>query len=320
VSDWLQYLDNTQIVLLGVTFLGASAGLIGCFAVLRRRSLTGDALAHSALPGLCLGYLAVGERSLTAMLIGAFVSGLLGILVITALRRWTRIKEDAAIGIVLSVFFGAGIVLSSIIQRAPRGSIAGLDSFIFGKTAGMLREDVIVLAVLTLATAATVVLFYKEFKLVAFDPAFAQVQGWPAFALDLFLMLLIAVAVVVGLPVVGVLMMAALLIVPAAAARFWTNRLGLLLILSAGFGLAAGVAGVRISENIARLPTGPTIILSATALFLASLLLAPRRGVLARLLRQRRLRQELQAQGLTSAGPVSERPSDVCRWHGEAKP
>lgn len=282
MSEWFAGLNNTQVVLLGVSLLGASAGLIGCFAVLRRRSLTGDALAHSALPGLCLAFLVLGRRDLFAMLVGAFLSGVLGILVITALRRWTRVKEDAAIGIVLSVFFGAGVVLSQVAQKTRGGSKAGLESFIFGKTAGMLREDVAVLAVLTLATVAVVLLLYKEFKLVAFDPAFAHVQGWPAFPLDLLLMLLVAVAVVVGLPAVGVLMMAALLIIPAATARFWTDRLGLLLVLSALFGSAAGVGGTLLSDRVERLPTGPTIILTAAAFFVASLVLAPRRGLLSR--------------------------------------
>lgn len=268
-------LYNTLVVLVGVSLLAASAGLIGCFAVLRRRALTGDALAHAALPGLCLGYLAVGERHLPAMLAGAFVSGILGILLIAFLRRYSRIKEDAAIGIVLSVFFGAGIVLSQMIQRWPGGSRAGLESFIFGKTAGMNSEDVYWITSLSALTLAAVLLLYKEFKLVAFDPDFARVQGWPVFPLDLALMGLLALAVVVGLPAVGVLMMAALLIIPPATARFWTDRLGVMLILSAGLGILAGLVGAALSDAHERLPTGPAIILTATVFFLVSALAAP---------------------------------------------
>jgi manganese/zinc/iron transport system permease protein len=273
---------NLLLVLTGVSLLGASAGLIGCFAVLRRRSLTGDALAHAALPGLCVAFLLVGSRNMPAMLLGALVVGLLGVTVIAALRRYTRIKEDAAIGMVLSVFFGAGVVLSQIIQRLPGGSKAGLDSYIFGKTAGMSSEDVYWITGLSLLTLIAVVLLYKEFKLISFDSDFAQSQGWPVFRLDLMLMGLIALAVVVGLPAVGVLMIAALLIVPAAAARFWTDRLGHMLWIAALIGIIAGVVGTSISATLDRMPTGPSIILSATVMFLVSMLFAPKRGLLFR--------------------------------------
>jgi manganese/zinc/iron transport system permease protein len=286
---------NTRVVLAGVSLLAACAGVIGCFAVLRRRSLTGDALAHAALPGVCLAFLLVGEKSLAEMLLGAFVTGLLGILLITFLRHWTRLKDDAAIGIVLGVFFGAGSVLSSIIQKIPDmgGERAGLASFIYGKTAGILYDDVLLIGFLTLAALGVVVLFFKEFKLVSFDPAFAKVQGWPALGLDLMLMMLVAIAVIIGLPAVGVVMMAALLILPAVTARYWTNRLHVLLVLAALFGALMGTTGTLLSAVDRRLPAGPAIILVGAGLFGLSLLFAPRRGTLAQLLAQRRFRQQL---------------------------
>jgi manganese/zinc/iron transport system permease protein len=284
---------NAVLVLQGVSLLGAAAGVIGCFAVLRRRALTGDALAHASLPGLCLAFIILGQRSLPALLFGAAVTGVLGIGVIAALRRWTRIKEDAAIGIVLSVFTGVGTVLLSVIPRLPGGSRAGLDAFIFGKTAGMIHEDVQLITGLALVTLVTVVLGFKEFKLVSFDPAFARVQGWPAFAIDFALMLLIVLAIVIGLPAAGVLMMAALLVIPGAAARFWTDRLHVMLVLAGLFGMAAGVIGAGLTIVYVRVPTGPAIILVAAALFTLSLVLAPRRGLLARLWQQRHLRENL---------------------------
>lgn len=274
---------NTLIVLIGTSLLGASAGLVGSFAVLRRRSLTGDALAHAALPGLCVAFLIVGERSLPAMLLGAFASGLLGIGTISGLRRWTRIKEDTAIGIVLSVFFGAGIVLSRCIQNTPgTGSKAGLDSYILGKTAGMIFQDVMLIAGLAAFCLAVLLLFYKEFRVVSFDPSFARVQGWPAVSLDLLLMSLIAVAVVIGLPAVGVVLMASLLILPGASARFWTDELDWLLVLATLFGMLTGGIGTLISTWYSLLPAGPIIVLTGTALFLMSLFFAPRRGAIAR--------------------------------------
>ncbi|MCS7046296.1 MAG: metal ABC transporter permease [Gemmataceae bacterium] len=278
---------NARLVLAGVSLLGASAGAIGCFAVLRRRALTGDALAHAALPGLCLAFLLWGERHLPVLLGGAACSGVAGIGVIGGLRRYTRIKEDAAIAIVLSVFTGLGTVLLSLIRQRPGGSRAGLDSFIFGKTAGMTWEDLQWIAALAGATLLVVGLAYKELKLVAFDPAFARVQGWPAFTIDFVLMLLIVVAIVIGLPAAGVLLMAALLVIPGAAARFWTDRLDRMLLAAALIGLVSGGVGAGLTIVWVKVPTGPAIILTAASIFLISLLLAPRRGVVAQRLRRR---------------------------------
>lgn len=271
---------NTLIVLCGAALLGAGAGLVGCFAVLRGQALAGDALAHAALPGLCVAFLIVGDRNLPAMLAGALAAGLIGVAVIAGLRRGTRIKSDAALGIVLSVFFGAGVSLSRWIQASvAEGSKAGLDSFILGKTAGMILNDVYWLAGISAASLAVILACYKEFKLVAFDAEFARVQGWPAGWLDALLMGLIAITVVVGLPAVGVVLIAAMLILPAAAARFWTDRLGKMLALSSIFGAAAGIIGVTISAGAHGMPAGPIIVLTATAMFIVSLTFGSRRGL-----------------------------------------
>lgn len=291
---------NQALVLQGASLLGAAAGVIGCFAVLRRRALTGDALAHAALPGLCLAFIFFRERSMPVLLLGAATSGVLGIGVITALRRWTRIKEDAAIAIVLSVFTGLGAVLLSVVPRLEGGSRAGLSSFVFGSTAGMNSQDLLLIAGLSLATLIVVGAAFKEFKLVAFDPAFARVQGWPAFAIDFALMLLIVVAIVIGLPAAGVLLMAALLVIPGAAARFWTDRLHVMLVLSGLFGMTAGALGTAFTIVFTRVPTGPAIILVATAIFVGSMLTAPGRGIFARLRLQRGLRHRMEPPPLTA--------------------
>ncbi len=300
MNNWLPY--NTQIVLLGVSLLGACAGVIGCFAVLRQRSLVGDALSHATLPGVGLAFLIAGGKNFPAMLIGAFLSGLLGIGVLAVLKRFTRIKEDAGIAIVLSTFFGAGVVLATVIQQSHTGGQAGWNAFIFGKSAGMIWDDVQLIVMLVLATLVIVALCYKEFQLVTFDPGFAHVQGWPARLLDFGLMLLLLVAVVIGLPAVGVLLMAAMLIIPAAAARFWTQRLGWMLLIAAGIGSIAGICGTFLSDNVA-LPLGPCIILAATSLFAISFLFAPRRGLIARLYARQRDRLALLAQLQSGAGP-----------------
>jgi manganese/zinc/iron transport system permease protein len=288
---------TTLVVLAGVGLLGVCSGLVGCFAVLRRRALVGDALAHAALPGVCLAFLILETRSLPAMLFGGFLTGVGGVLCISALRHATRVKADAAIGLVLSVFYGVGVALSGIIVRqSTTGSKAGLESYFLGRTSGILLSDVYLIGAASLACLLVILAVYKELKLIAFDPGFAQVQGWPAFRLDLLLMTMIAVTVIIGLPAVGVVMMAALLIIPAAAARFWTERLGIMLALSALFGLSIGAAGTLITARY-DVPSGPTIVLAGGIVFLISLLVAPRRGVIAQALAEYRFRREL-AQGL----------------------
>jgi len=295
----------TLIVLVGTTLLGSTAGVLGSFAVLRRRALVGDLLSHAALPGLCLAFLVLG-RSFSGMVVGALLAGLVGIGMMTLVCRFTRTKEDAALGIVLSTFFAAGVVLLSVIQKQTGGgSRAGLESYIFGQAAGMNLRDVWMIAGLSLGSLLLVMLLYKEMKLLSFDPGFARAQGWPVFLLDMAMMGALCVVTVVGLPAVGILMVA-ILIIPAATARFWTERLGAMLVLAAAAGGLAGAVGTLLSAGLLQewvgfdplafgdrtknLPTGPLIVLCATAVFLASLLLAPRRGIVARAAAELRLR------------------------------
>jgi manganese/zinc/iron transport system permease protein len=274
---------NTAIVLAGVSILGLTAGSVGSFLVLRKRALAGDALAHASLPGLVGAFLLFERRELFILLAGALVSGLIGIAVVAILSRYTRIKEDASIGIVLSVFFGLGIVLSRFVQnRTTAGSKAGLDSFLLGKTAGIIAQDVLFIAVVAGFTLALLLLMFKEFKVVTFDQGFARAQGWPTVPLDFCLLALVAVNVMIGLPAVGVVLVAALLILPASAARFWTDRLGHMVLLSAMFGGGIGIVGTLLSANVSGLPAGPVIVLSGTVLLLFSMLASPRRGLLAK--------------------------------------
>ncbi|HXT59917.1 MAG TPA: metal ABC transporter permease [Pirellulales bacterium] len=290
---------NTAVVLAGASLLGASTGLVGSFAVLRRRALLGDALAHAAFPGVCLAFLCLDRRNLPAMLVGALMTGIVGVSLLIGLRRATRVKEDAAIGVVLSVFFGAGLALSRMIQnRSSAGSRAGLDSYIFGSAATMRLAELWLIAGVAAACLAIVLVLYKEFKLVAFDAGFARVQGWPAGRLDLLLMGLIAITVVIGLPAVGAVLIAAMLILPAAAARFWTDRLGVMLVVSAALGATSAAAGTLLSAQYDGLPTGPTIVLVGAAAFLCSALFALRRGALSRSVRQLRFRRRLEEQRL----------------------
>jgi manganese/zinc/iron transport system permease protein len=290
---------NTLVVLLALSCVGVVAGAVGSFAVLRRRALTGDALAHASLPGLCIAFMLAGERSVPLMLAGAFVSGLIGVSLIVALRRWTRVKEDAAIGIILSVFFGAGIVLSGVIQHEfPAGNKAGLDSYILGKATGIQVADLLIMGAVTLGCVTTIALAFKEFRLITFDAAFARSQGWPVGAIDLVLMAMVALVVVIGLPSVGVALIAALLIIPGASARFWTESLGKMTLLATLFGAVIGLVGAALSASFSHFSTGPVVVLTGSALFLASALFAPRRGAIARRISDRRFARDVGLQRL----------------------
>lgn len=290
---------NTIVVLAGVSLLGTAAGMVGAFAVLRRRALTGDALAHATLPGICLAFMATGERQLPILLGGALLTCLLGNAIIAALGRWTKLKEDAAIGLISAGFFGGGIALMRIIQDRFKGSSkAGLDSFILGKTAGITRDDLLLIATISAVCLVIVILLYKEFKLTSFDPDFARALGWPVVGLDFLLMALVAIAVVIGLPAVGVVLIASLLILPAAAARMWTDQLGPLLILSAVFGFAIGTVGTLCSASWSLFPAGPIIVLTGTSLFLVSLVIGRKRGLLFSWLQRRHFQREWQERQL----------------------
>ncbi len=285
-------------VLLGATMLGALGGMIGSFALLRRQSLLGDALAHAALPGVCLAFLLTGTKSPLPLFLGALVAGLLGSLLILATVRWSRIKEDSAIGIILSVFFGVGIVLLTYIQKLPAGNQSGLDKYLFGQAATLVEDDLKVMAVLGALVLAAVLAFYKELKLLSFDPGFGASLGLPMRGLEVLLTLLLVVVVVVGLQTVGVVLIVATLITPAAAARQWTDRLGAMVLLSATIGALAGVAGSLASAMVPRLPTGPVIVVASSGVLMVSLLFAPRRGLVQEILRERQVANRIRRENL----------------------
>ncbi|MGI9174257.1 MAG: metal ABC transporter permease [Rhodothermales bacterium] len=287
-----------RTVALGAAVLGITSGALGTFAVLRGQSLLGDAISHAALPGIALAFLLTGSKAPLVLVLGAALSGWFGTLVLMGITGRTRVPYDAALGLVLSVFFGVGLVLLTFIQRLPLGSQAGLDKFLFGQAAALVERDVVVIAVLGAAALLFTVLFWKEFKLLAFDRAFGESLGLPMGALDVGLTTLLVIAIVVGLQTVGVVLMSAILVAPASAARQWTDRLGWMMVLAALVGAVAGVTGALISASVPRLPTGPTVVLCAGVMVIVSLLFAPRRGLVAAWLRTRRNRTNLREIGV----------------------
>ena len=278
---------TVRTVVAGAALLGIVSGVLGTFAVLRRQSLLGDALAHAALPGIALGFLVAGQRALPALLAGALASAVAAALLVALLVRRTRLKGDAAIGLALSLFFAVGVILLSFVQGRAGAGQAGLETFLFGQAAAILRSDLWVMAALAGVALASVAALWKEFELVTFDPTYAAALGLPVAVLDVTLTALVAVAVVLGLQLVGVVLMSAMLIAPAVAARQWTHRLGRVAILAALFGAASGVLGATVSAGARGLATGPLIVLALSAFTALSLVVAPTRGLLPTALRRR---------------------------------
>ena len=289
---WGDY--TLRVVALGAAALGLASGALGSFAVLRRQSLLGDAISHAALPGIALAFLLTGRRAPLVLLLGAAIAGWLGTLATMGIVRSSRIKEDSALGIVLSVFFGFGLVLLTYVQRRPDASQAGLDTFLFGQAATLLERDVWTIALLGGATLLGVALLWNPFKLLTFDPDYAATLGFPVRVLDVILTSLLVVAIVIGLQTVGVVLMSAMVVAPAAAARQWTDRLGVMVPLAGVLGAAAGVGGAIASSSVERLPTGPTIVVFLSVLVAVSVAFAPRRGVVWDWARQRRNRRRIQ--------------------------
>ncbi|WP_085901984.1 metal ABC transporter permease [Kiloniella majae] len=282
---------NTNVVLLGAGLLGTAGGVVGVFSLLRKRALISDAISHATLPGITLGFLVAlaltgTGKSLPFLMIGSTLSGILGVLLVQWIKDNTRLPEDSAIGTVLSSFFGLGVVLMSYIQTLKSGSQAGLESYLLGSTASMLQSEAEMIAISALVITVLAVLFMKEFGLVCFDPDYAASRGWAVSKIDLLMMALLLAVVVIGLKTVGLILIIALVIIPPVAARFWTDRLGIMVAISAVTGGMSCYLGAALSALTPDLPSGATIVLTATALFTLSLLFAPKRGIIATALRQ----------------------------------
>ncbi|MDC7124738.1 MAG: metal ABC transporter permease [Spirochaetales bacterium] len=279
-----------RTVAMGAAFLGITSGALGSFAVLRRQSLLGDSISHASLPGIVLAFILIGTKSSLVLLIGAAIAGWIATLFILSIIRNTRISSDGAQGVVLSVFFGLGLMLLTFVQSKPNASQAGLDKYLFGQAAALLPEDVRTAAIIGVITIICMIFFWKEFKLMSFDPVYGESLGFSARLTDIMITALIVISIVTGLQTVGVILMSSMLIAPAASARQWTNKLGAMVTLSAIFGAISGVLGATLSSLISNLPTGPTIILCLTSIFIISLLFAPDRGLISKLVKRYRNR------------------------------
>lgn len=275
-----------QVVALGAMLMGIISGVMGSFAVLRKQSLLGDGISHAALPGVVMAFALTGSKQTETLLLGALVSGLAATFIMVSIVKHSRVKFDSALALVMSVFFGLGLVLLTYVQKQPNANQAGLNRFIFGQASTLLQRDLVIMLIVGGMLVLLTALFWKEIKLSTFDRDYAQSLGFSVRKLDIVISAMIVLAIIVGLQTVGVILMSAMLITPAVAARQWTNKLWGMVALAGLFGAVSGITGTVFSSLIPKLPTGPAIVVAVSAIVGISLLFAPGRGMFARMYRR----------------------------------
>lgn len=282
-----------QIVALGSMIMGITSGVLGCFAILKKESLLGDGVSHAALPGVVLAFLMTGQKNTIVLLLGATATGLLATFLMKTIVKYTRIKFDSALAFVMSVFFGIGIALLTFSQKLPTANQAGLKRFIYGQASTLLKSDIYLMAIVSVILLSILFVLWKECKVIVFDPTFAYSIGLPTTFLNGLLSLLIVATIIIGLQTVGVILMSAMLIAPGVAARQWTNKLSVMVLLSAIFGALSGVMGTALSSLLTKVPTGPTIVICLSFITIISLFFAPKRGIIYKIYARKKMKRIL---------------------------
>ena len=292
---------NIRYVVLGSILLTASSAIVGSFTFLKKKALVGDAVAHAVLPGVCLSFILSGEKNPLILVIGAFITGWLSLVLIDTIAARSKIKEDTAIGLILSVFFGIGIFILTMIQKSGAAAQTGLDQYLFGKAASLVGQDLVVFSIVAFLLVLAVYLLFKEFTLIAFDKDFAISLGVPVGRIELVLTTLTVLSVVIGIQAVGVVLMAAMLITPAAAARFWTEKVITMVWLAAVFGAVSGLTGAYISYVAPSMPTGPWIVVVVSTIAFFSFFMAPKKGIFYRWYHQSRIKANINDENILKA-------------------
>ena len=285
--------DHTfRTVALGCSLLGMVSGILGCFAVLRKQSLLGDAVSHASLPGVCLAFLFTNVKNTEVLLLGALITGIVCIGLIQLIQNYTKIKFDSALALILSVFFGLGLVLLSYLNKLPGANKSGLNKFIFGQASTFIKRDVNIILITGIVLLIIIILFWKEFKIVSFDSDFAKTLGFPSNKIEILISILIVTTVIIGIQAAGVILISAMLISPAVAARQWTDKLSIMVILAAFFGGISGLLGTLISISESNLPTGPVIVIIISIIVVISILFSNKRGIVFKIIRNQKRKKE----------------------------
>lgn len=300
-SDWSQWLLPWDLLYLKGTLcsilVGLGCGVLGCFVVLRRMALIGDALSHAVLPGVVLAYMFTGDTQPIPLLIGALLSGLVAAVLINVVTKHSRTKEDSSIGIVFTALFATGIIL---VSNLPRGTHFDLKCFLWGEPLAVGESDLTMMAIICAVVLAVVVLMYHRLKLVSFDPLVAAAMGVSVGAMHYLLMGMLSATVVAGLKTTGVILVVAMVITPASAAYQLTNRFSVMLVLAGLFGIASAVLGMSVAF-VFNASTGPAMVIVATAIFGLSVLFSPSHGVVFDRLRRFRLARHVRGEDVLKA-------------------
>ncbi|MFK7901033.1 MAG: iron chelate uptake ABC transporter family permease subunit [Cyclobacteriaceae bacterium] len=299
-------------ILIGTVLISISSSLVGSFALLQRKSLIGDAIAHATLPGVCLSFLLFKEKNPFVLIIGAFITGWLCVLFIDFVSSKTKVKKDAALGIALTSFFGLGIMLLTYLQHLPSmGNVSGLSDFIFGNIVSVTQVDLLAFSIVALVSFGIIMVLYKELLVYSFDEAFAKTIGFPVRTIRIVLSFLTILTVISNIQAIGIVLTASMLITPVAAARFWTNKLKRIFILAIVFSMISSVLGIIISYHFS-VPTGPVIVVFLSVIAILSFLFAPEKGVVARRWRQGRIKKRIADENiLKSMYKMNEKTGDA---------
>ena len=292
---------SLRLALAGALLVGLNCGLLGGYVVVRRMALVGDMLSHAVLPGIVMGFLWTQTKDPLAILTGALLAGAAATGVSSLLARTTRLKPDAIQGLVLASFYGVGVCLLGLVQKLPTGAKSGLDKFMFGQVAGLSADDVTLMTVSTALSLLLVGWFYHDLLALSFHRGFGESVGLRMSLLHGVIMLLTAFAIIVAMQAVGVVLVSAMLIIPAATAYLLTDRMHRLLGLSAVLGMAAAGLGAFGSFLGNNLPTGPLMVLSGALFFAVAFLFSPKHGWVTRVLRQQRRRARAERENTLKA-------------------
>lgn len=282
-----------KVVTIGCALLAMISAVIGNFAVLKRESLLGDGVAHASLSGVCMAFLLTGKKEMYILLLGALFVGLICVSLIHYIQLYSKLKFDSAIALMLSSFFGLGLVLLSYLKKVPGAKKAGLNRFIFGQASTLVVKDIYFILTIGFILLFMVIIFWKEIKISIFDKEYAKTLGIDSDKIRFLVSILIVINIILGIQIAGVILITAMIIAPAVAARQWSNSLLVVVILSGIFGFLSGAFGAIISTLDTSLPTGPLIVMISSFFVIVSLIFSNKEGIVIKLYKNYRRNKEI---------------------------
>lgn len=295
-----------RITLIGTVIIGSCSGAMGCFLYLRKQSLLSDVVGHSAIFGVMTAFvvaqaiLDIDGRSMAVLTVGALISSIMSVFLSDLIGRYTKLGQDAAMSICLALFYGLGITALYMITHSTIRNRGGIKDYMFGSTSSLTWNDIVTMFWLAVVVLGLILLLWKELKLFIFDPVQAEGMGFSSRILSPMLLALATISIVIGVKAVGLILMVAFAIMPAAAARQWCKTLPKMVLLAGCFGAFAAMSGVYLAINLGNVPSGPMTVVVLFAVFVFSLIAPPERSVLRRKINRRRIQNTLEEQLVVS--------------------